>query len=82
MVQLEDGRIGKIVRVDTTFPGNRTIVSVYTLAGPRGASHPEIGADAPSDEGSDVPAASESRNGPGITRVSLERIVGLAKVSA
>ncbi len=31
-VQLEDGRVGKIVRVDTTFPGNRTEVSVYTLS--------------------------------------------------
>jgi hypothetical protein len=30
-VQLDDGRIGKIVRVDTTFPGNHTEVSVYTL---------------------------------------------------
>lgn len=30
-VQLDDGRVGKIVRVDTTFPGNHTEVSVYTL---------------------------------------------------
>lgn len=30
-VLLDDGRIGKIVRVDTTFPANRTEVSVYTL---------------------------------------------------
>ena len=30
VVQLEDGRVGKIVRVDTTFPENRTEVSVYT----------------------------------------------------
>jgi len=30
-VQLDDGRIGKIVRVDTTFPGNHTEVSVYML---------------------------------------------------
>lgn len=30
-VQLDDGRIGKIVRVTTTFPGNHTEVSVYTL---------------------------------------------------
>jgi hypothetical protein len=100
MVQLEDGRIGKIVRVDTTFPGNRTVVSVYTVAGPQGPSgqarsdqaRSDQGgagvdasghsADLPPDEGSDVLAASESRNGPGITRVSLERIVGLAKVPA
>ncbi len=29
-VQLVDGRVGKIVRVDTTFPGNSTTVSVWT----------------------------------------------------
>ncbi len=29
-VALDDGRLGRIVRVDTTFPGNRTVVSVYT----------------------------------------------------
>lgn len=30
LVRLADGRTGKIVRVDTTFPDNRTEVSVYT----------------------------------------------------
>ncbi|HSC89450.1 MAG TPA: hypothetical protein VLC09_19345 [Polyangiaceae bacterium] len=35
MVELEDGRVGRIVRVTTTFPGNTTQVSVYT-AGPGG----------------------------------------------
>lgn len=30
MVRLEDGRVGKIIRVDTTFPANTTEVSVYT----------------------------------------------------
>lgn len=30
VVRLEDGRVGKIVRVDTTFPQNETVVSVYT----------------------------------------------------
>jgi len=30
MVLLSDGRIGKVVRVDTTFPGNATTVSVWT----------------------------------------------------
>ncbi len=30
VVRLEDGRVGKIVRVDTTFPANKTEVSVYT----------------------------------------------------
>lgn len=30
MVQLTDGRVGKIVRVDTLFPGNATTVTVWT----------------------------------------------------
>ena len=30
MVQLSDGRIGKVVRVDTLFPGNATTVTVWT----------------------------------------------------
>ena len=30
MVQLSDGRIGKVVRVDTTFPDNATMVTVWT----------------------------------------------------
>ena len=38
MVRLADGRVGKIVRVDTTFPANKTEVSVYTL----GAQGPGI----------------------------------------
>lgn len=29
-VRLADGRVGKIIRVDTTFPENKTEVSVYT----------------------------------------------------
>lgn len=29
-VELADGRVGKIVRVDTVFPGNDTIVTVWT----------------------------------------------------
>lgn len=78
MVQLKDGRIGKIVRVDTTFPGNHTVVSVYTVGqGAKGAEPADIeGSEA--DRG--VPAASEARSRPGIARVSLERIAGLAKV--
>ena len=28
-VRLDDGRIGKIVRVDTEFPRNRTTVSIW-----------------------------------------------------
>lgn len=36
VVQLADGRVGKIIRVDTTFPANKTVVSIYTqsAAGP------------------------------------------------
>ncbi len=30
MVLLTDGRVGKIMRVDTLFPGNATTVSVWT----------------------------------------------------
>ncbi len=29
-VRLADGRVGKIIRVDTTYPANKTEVSVYT----------------------------------------------------
>jgi hypothetical protein len=36
MVQLSDGRIGKVVRVDTLFPGNCTTVSVWTDSTSRG----------------------------------------------
>lgn len=36
VVRLEDGRVGKIIRVDTTFPANRTVVSVYTEDGTQG----------------------------------------------
>jgi hypothetical protein len=30
LVQLADGRTGKIIRVDTLFPGNDTQVTVWT----------------------------------------------------
>lgn len=30
MVRLSDGRVGKIVRVDTLFPDNATIVTIWT----------------------------------------------------
>lgn len=32
MIQLTDGRVGKVVRVDTLFPDNSTTVSVWTQA--------------------------------------------------
>jgi hypothetical protein len=31
VVRLEDGRVGRIIRVDTTYPANETEVSVYTV---------------------------------------------------
>jgi hypothetical protein len=31
-VQLLDGRIGKVVRVDTLFPGNATTVTIWTYS--------------------------------------------------
>jgi hypothetical protein len=30
VIRLEDGRVGKIVRIDTEFPRNQTTVSVWT----------------------------------------------------
>ena len=33
-VQLTDGRVGKVVRVDTTFPDNATTVTVWTAQNP------------------------------------------------
>src|SRR5690606_18241713 len=78
MVQLKDGRIGKIVRVDTTFPANHTVVSVYTIGEGAQGTEPADIEESETDRG--VPAASEARNRPGIARVSLERIAGLAEV--
>lgn len=114
MVQLEDGRVGKIVRVDTTFPGNCTEVSVYTVEIGRSTPAAPVEDDEPVAGGTQTqPSAAPSReaalgraapdgtsagtggdadpdedssggrvvSGPGIARVSLDRIVGLAKVS-
>jgi hypothetical protein len=33
MVLLADGRVGKVVRVDTLFPSNATTVTVWTDSG-------------------------------------------------
>jgi len=33
LVRLADGRTGKIMRVDTWFPGNDTKVTIWTAAG-------------------------------------------------
>lgn len=32
-VRLADGRVGKIVRVDTTFPANDTLITLWTGEG-------------------------------------------------
>lgn len=64
MVQLVDGRIGKVVRVDTLFPGNATTVSVWTGAGADSAM---------------APAGSRaSLSKPSLAKVSLNDIVGAA----
>ena len=60
MVLLTDGRIGKIVRVDTTFPDNATTVTVWTKA----------------NETHDPVSAAGPASGPGISKVSLTDIVG------
>lgn len=38
MVQLSDGRVGKIVRVDTLFPDNATTVTIWTDSSAPGIS--------------------------------------------
>ena len=53
-VLLSDGRIGKIVRVDTLLPSNSTTVSVWT----------------------------ETEQGPGVAKVALDTVVGLAPKQA
>ncbi len=60
MVRLSDGRVGKIVRVDTLFPDNFTTVSIWTDS---------------NDEG---PLSTGPVSGPGISKVSLNDIVGEA----
>jgi hypothetical protein len=53
-VRLADGRVGKIVRVDTTFPANDTLVTLWT----------------------------DSGEGPGVTKVKLEEVVGSVRLGA
>ena len=60
MVQLSDGRVSKIVRVDTTFPDNATTVTVWTNVNE---------ADVPA-------STTGPASGPGISKVSLTDIVG------
>jgi hypothetical protein len=70
-VQLADGRTGKVVRVDTTFPGNTTTVLVWT--GPSG----DLVA-APFSSSSPISASSPS---PALAKVALTEILGEASKS-
>ena len=63
MVRLSDGRVGKIVRVDTTFPDNATTVTIWTN----------------SNETDGPVSASGPPSGPGVSKVSLSEIVGEAE---
>lgn len=60
MVLLTDGRVGKIVRVDTTFPDNATTVTVWTKA----------------DDAQGPVSGSGPASGPGISKVSMTDVVG------
>lgn len=66
MVQLADGRVGKVVRVDTTFPANTTTVTIWTDSNDW---------NAPSSGAGPSSAAGPS-SGPGISKVALSEIVG------
>ena len=71
MVQLADGRIGKVVRVDTTFPGNTTTVSVWT-----GTSSDLVAS--PFSSSSPVSSSAASSSAPGLAKVALTEILGEA----
>lgn len=79
-VQLDDGRIGKIVRVDTTFPENRTLVSVFMLPASGEVSFDDAptsnvdGSAGESDPRGTGRADRRLEQGPGIAKVSLDRI--------
>ncbi len=76
MVRLSDGRIGKIVRVDTLFPSNATIVSIWT--DPNSSDGPNS-----SDPNSSGPnSITGPVSGPGISKVSITDIVGEEQDSA
>jgi hypothetical protein len=66
MVQLVDGRIGKVVRVDTTFPDNNTTVTIWT----------NTAASADGSPVSSGPITPRPLSGPGITKVALAELVG------
>jgi hypothetical protein len=63
-VRLSDGRVGKIVRIDTVFPANTTTVTIWT--------------DPNGDDSTGPDSRSPDSSNPGITKVPLSDIVGEA----
>lgn len=70
MVQLVDGRVGKVVRVDTVFPDNTITVTIWTNA------NTDVG---PASSG---PVSTGPLSGPGISKVSLAEVVGEAALKS
>jgi len=70
MVQLVDGRVGKVVRVDTTFPDNTITITVWTNTNAEGG---------PVSSG---PVSSGPLSGPGISKVTLADVVGEATLKS
>ena len=70
LVWLVDGRIGKVVRVDTLFPGNATTVSVWT-----GTATDVTGSPFSSSSPASSPSSTSS---PSLAKVALTDIVGEA----
>ncbi len=66
MVQLVDGRVGKVVRVDTTFPDNTTTLTIWTNS------------NTDSDPVSASPVSTRPVSGPGIAKVTLSEVLGEA----
>ena len=75
MVRLSDGRVGKIVRVDTLFPSNATIVSIWT--DPNSSDGPNSNGPNSNGPNSNGPnSITGPVSGPGISKVSITDIVG------
>lgn len=76
MVQLVDGRVGKVVRVDTTFPDNTTTLTIWTNTSADGS--PVSSGPVSNGPVSSGPVSSGSISGPGIAKVSLSEVLGEA----
>lgn len=80
MVRLSDGRIGKIVRIDTMFPDNATIVSIWTHANewnsPNSSGPSSSGPSSSGPNSSGPSSITGPVSGPGISKVSITDIVG------